>query len=337
MNMMRPSWQARKHSGHCVHLAVLAASRHVHDLTPSTSRRHGTTLLTATLVVAALGLQAITTATGGSAQPSPAADWELIVLGIAQDAGIPHLGCQQPLCASIRAGKRRAERVSSLGLRDRRSGRAYLFDATPDLPAQVHQLTGGRPPDGIFLTHAHIGHYTGLMYLGRESIGARGVPVYATSRMLDFLKGNGPWSQLVTLGNIAGRPLTYDEAVSIEGGVRVTAFRVPHRDEYSDTVGYRIEGPRRRAVFIPDIDRWEKWERSIRELAGTVDLVLLDGTFASPSEVNRNIEEIPHPMMSRTRELLKGTRARLVFIHINHTNAEIDAPDVAREGMTFEM
>jgi pyrroloquinoline quinone biosynthesis protein B len=271
------------------------------------------------------------------AQPATDGDWELIVLGIAQDAGIPHLGCQQALCEAIRAGTRRAERVSSLGLRDRRSGRAYLFDATPDLPAQVHQLTGGRPPDGIFLTHAHIGHYTGLMYLGRESIGARGVPVYATPRMLDFLTGSGPWSQLVTLGNIAGRRLAYDEAVALDGGARVTAFRVPHRDEYSDTVGYRIDGPRRSAMFIPDIDRWETWERSIRELADTVDVALLDGTFASPSEVNRNIEEIPHPMMSRTRELLRGTRARLVFIHINHTNAEIDAPDAAREGQTFEM
>jgi pyrroloquinoline quinone biosynthesis protein B len=270
-------------------------------------------------------------------QSAGAVDWELRILGIAQDAGIPHLGCEQPLCASIRAGKRRAERVSSLGVRDRRSGRAYLFDATPDLPAQVHQLTGGRAPDGVFLTHAHIGHYTGLMYFGRESTGARGVPVYATSRLLDFLKTNGPWSQLVSLGNIEPRPVAYDQAVALDGGLRVTAFRVPHRDEYSDTVGFRIDGPRRSALFIPDIDRWEKWDRSIRDLADTVDLALLDGTFASPAEVKRNIDEIPHPMMSRTRELLRGTRARLVFIHLNHTNAELDAADVAREGQTFEM
>ena len=275
----------------------------------------------------------------GAAQPSrlSTADWELVVLGVAQDAGIPHLNCQQPLCASIRAGKRRAERVASLGLRDRVSGRAYLFDATPDFGAQVHALTGGRPPDGIFLTHAHIGHYTGLMYLGRESIGAREVPVHATPRMLDFLTRNGPWSQLVSLGNIVTRPLDYDAPLTLAGDVRVTAFRVPHRDEFSDTVGYVIQGPRTRALFIPDIDRWEKWDRDIRALAGSADYAFLDGTFASPTEINRPIEEIPHPMMSRTRELLRGTRAALWFIHINHTNAEIDAPDVVREGMTFEM
>jgi pyrroloquinoline quinone biosynthesis protein B len=268
---------------------------------------------------------------------TPSANWELVVLGIAQDAGIPHLNCQQALCAGIRAGQRRAEKVSSLGLIDRVGGRAYLFDATPDFTAQVHELTGGRPPDGIFLTHAHIGHYTGLMYLGRESIGARAVPVYASARMLEFLHGNGPWSQLTALGNIERRPIEFDRPLTLEGGILVTAFRVPHRDEFSDTVGYRIEGPRQSALFIPDIDRWEKWDRSIREIAGTVDLAFLDGTFGSPTEVNRNIEEIPHPMMSRTRELLKGTRAKLWFIHINHTNAEIDAPDVVREGLAFQM
>jgi pyrroloquinoline quinone biosynthesis protein B len=266
----------------------------------------------------------------------PAASWELIVLGIAQDAGIPHLNCQQGTCAAIRAGKRRAEKVTSLGLVDRASGRAYLFEATPDFVAQVHALTGGRPPDGVFLTHAHIGHYTGLMYLGRESIGAKAVPVFATHRMLEYLERNGPWSQLIALGNIERRPLHPDVPLALDG-VRVTAFRVPHRDEFSDTVGYRIDGPRRSAIFIPDIDRWEKWDRSIRELADAVDLALLDGTFASPSEVNRNIDEIPHPMMSRTRELLRGTRAQLWFIHINHTNAEIDAPDVVREGQIFAL
>ena len=272
-----------------------------------------------------------------SSQLAPAANWELVVLGIAQDAGIPQLNCQQPLCVSIRAGKRRAEKVSSLGLVDRTSGRAFMFDATPDFNTQVHALTGGRPPDGIFLTHAHIGHYTGLMYLGRESINARAVPVYATDKMLEFLDTNGPWSQLVALGNIERRAVEFDRPIAVADSVRVTAFRVPHRDEFSDTVGYRIDGPRRSAIFIPDIDRWEKWDRSIHDLANTVDLAFVDGTFASPTEVNRNIEEIPHPMMGRTRELLKGTKAKLWFIHINHTNAELEATDVVHEGMTFEM
>jgi pyrroloquinoline quinone biosynthesis protein B len=279
----------------------------------------------------------IGTMSGTSGTFQGGSNWELRVLGIAQDAGIPHLNCQQGVCALIRAGGRRAEKVTSLGLLDRTTGRAYLFEASPDFVSQVHALTGGRPPDGIFLTHAHIGHYTGLMYLGRESIGARAVPVYATDRMLEYLDTNGPWSQLVALGNIERRPIEHDRALVLPGGIRVTAFRVPHRDEYSDTVGYRIDGPRRSAIFIPDIDRWEKWDRSIRELADSVDVALLDGTFAAATEVNRNIDEIPHPMMSRTRELLRGVRAHVWFIHINHTNAELDRADVAREGQAFEM
>ena len=169
------------------------------------------------------------------ATQTPSSNWQVVVLGIAQDAGIPHLSCQQTLCASIRAGQRRAEKVSSLGLIDRAAGRAYVFDATPDFNAQVHALTGGKPPEGVFLTHAHIGHYTGLMYLGRESIGARAVPVYGTDRMLEFLDTNGPWSQLIALGNIERRPLSTARAVTLPGGVQVTAFRVPHRDEFSDT------------------------------------------------------------------------------------------------------
>jgi pyrroloquinoline quinone biosynthesis protein B len=268
-----------------------------------------------------------------------APDWRLVVLGIAQDAGIPQLGCAKGRCAEIHAGRRPRERVTSLGLVDRASGKAFLVDATPDFVSQVHTLTGGRVPDAILLTHAHIGHYTGLMYLGRESVAARGVRVLASARMCRFLRENGPWRQLVSLGNVALQELVADRAQEIAEGLRVTALPVPHRDELSDTVGYLIEGPRRKALFIPDIDGWERWDRPIRELVDRVDVALLDGTFASADELGagRRIEEVPHPLMPRTRELLAGTRARLVFLHVNHTNAEIDAADVARDGLELEL
>jgi pyrroloquinoline quinone biosynthesis protein B len=285
------------------------------------------------LAVCALGLSAASV----SQAPEPG-DWKLIVLGVAQDAGIPHLQCTDGVCATVRAGKRHAEKVSSLGVVNRRTGQAVLFDATPDFSAQVHALTGGRLPDRIFLTHAHIGHYTGLMYLGREGVGAKEVPVAATERMAAYLRGNGPWSLLVSNRNIALQPIAPGRTVDVGDGLRVTAFLVPHRDELSDTVGYRIEGPRATALYVPDTDRWETWKTSIRDLADSADLAFLDGTFASPSEVRgRDISEIPHPMMSVTRKLLAGARARLWFIHINHTNAELDAQDVVREGMTFEL
>jgi pyrroloquinoline quinone biosynthesis protein B len=270
--------------------------------------------------------------------PSQPPGWELVVLGVAQDAGIPHLGCEQPLCQSIRNGKRRAERVASIGFVNRALQKAFLIDATPDFVSQVHDLTGGPVPDGILLTHAHIGHYTGLMYLGRESIDAKGVPVFGTDRMRAYLGANAPWSLLVSRKNIDLRPLPLDQPQEISPGVRVTAFAVPHRDEFTDTVGFLIEGPRKKALYIPDIDQWQKWERSIRELVDRVDLAFLDGTFASPGEIpGRSIEDIPHPMMSVTRNLLRGTKASVWFIHINHTNAQIDAPDVVKDRQRFPM
>ena len=291
-------------------------------------------LLVATLAWTAILAGGLLIASQESGQP----DWTLVVLGIAQDGGVPHLGCNEGACAAAREGKRRVEKVASMGVINRRTGQAYVFDATPDFPAQVHALTGGRTPDGIFVTHAHIGHYTGLMYLGRESIGARDVPVYGTARMAAYLRGNGPWSLLVQNGNISLRTLEPGRAVELAPGLRVTAFVVPHRDEFTDTVGYRIQGPRATALYVPDTDRWETWQTSIRELADSADLALLDGTFASPAEVKgRDISEIPHPMMSVTRDLLRGVRARVRFIHVNHTNPELDAPDVVREGWEFEL
>jgi len=278
-----------------------------------------------------------TPGTVGPQSPSLAdAGWEIVVLGIAQDAGIPHLRCDQALCRSIRAGERKPERVASLGVVNRALGRSYLFDATPDMVSQLATLNDARPPDGVFLTHAHIGHYTGLMFFGRESIDAARVPVYGTDRMRAFLSLNGPWSQLVSRNNIELRPLVPDRAIDLGDGLRVTAFVVPHRDEFTDTVGYLIEGPRRKALFIPDIDQWQKWSRSIRDLADTADLAFLDGTFASAAEIpGRSVADIPHPLMPATRELLRGTRAALWFIHINHTNADLAAPDVVRDGMRF--
>jgi pyrroloquinoline quinone biosynthesis protein B len=268
--------------------------------------------------------------------PQASGGWELVVLGIAQDAGIPQLGCDQELCRSIREGKRKPERVSSLGLVNRALGLSYLFDATPDVVSQLGTLNGGKPPSAVFLTHGHIGHYSGLMYFGRESIDAKAVPVYGTDRMSAFLKSNGPWSLLVSRANIDLRILTPDQPVSLADGIRVTAFAVPHRDEFTDTVGYVIEHGARRALFIPDIDQWSKWSRSIREMVDSVDLAFLDGTFASATELpGRSTADIPHPLIPVTREVLKGSRTAVWFIHLNHTNRELGARDVARDGQRF--
>ena len=278
-------------------------------------------------------------ALGGVGARTQASAWTLVVLGIAQDGGIPHLGCQEERCVRARDGRGPVEKVASLGLVNRVTGAAYMFDATPDFPAQVHALTGGAAPDGIFLTHAHIGHYTGLMYLGREVSAASAVPVYGTARMVDFLTANGPWSMLVEAAHVALRTLTPGRSIELAPDLRVTSFLVPHRDEFTDTVGYRIDGPRAAAVYIPDVDRWDLWDRDIRDVVAGVDLAFLDGSFASSDELpGRSIDQIPHPLIADTRARLHDSAAAVWFIHLNHTNAELDgAPDVAREGMEFDL
>jgi pyrroloquinoline quinone biosynthesis protein B len=291
------------------------------------------------LLAGCLGLLAACTSRPSeqSRKAESGSGWELVVLGIAQDAGIPQLGCDQELCRSIREGRRKPERVASLGLVNRKLGLSYLFDATPDMVSQLGTLNGGHAPTAIFLTHGHIGHYTGLMYLGRESMDAKSVPVYGTSRMTSFLSSNGPWSLLVLRKNISLHVMNPNEPILLADGIQVTALLVPHRDEFTDTVGYVIARQGRRGVlFIPDIDQWSKWWASIRELADTVDLAFLDGTFASADELpGRSIDDIPHPLIPATRALLKGTSAQVWFIHLNHTNRELGAADVVRDGQVF--
>jgi pyrroloquinoline quinone biosynthesis protein B len=259
---------------------------------------------------------------------SSSAKVRAVILGIAQDGGVPHIGCTQALCVAARKDPSRRQRVACLGLVDGKAGQRFLVDATPDLPSQIESLNEGRavadhrrPVDGILLTHAHVGHYSGLMYLGREALGAMGVPVYAAPRMARFLRENGPWSQLVSLGNIDLREIEPGRELALTPDLRVTPLRVPHRDELSETVGYRLQGPTRSLLYVPDIDKWERWERRVEDEARAVDVALLDGTFHDPGEVpGRSLADIPHPLVGETVSRLAALGGRVLFIHLNHTN-----------------
>ena len=104
----------------------------------------------------------------------------------------------------------------------------------------------------------------------------------------------------------------------------LVARAVPHRDELSDTVGFVVRGPRRSLLYVPDIDKWERWERSLEDEVAAVDVAFLDGTFAAADEVpGRSLSEIPHPLVSETIARLAAKPAlgrRVLFIHLNHTN-----------------
>ncbi len=267
-------------------------------------------------------------------------DVSLILLGTLQDAGAPQINCNKKCCQGLFEQADLVRRVSSLGLLDFNTQKKYLFDATPDISKQLHALKKASPiatssiVDGIFLTHAHIGHYTGLMYLGKEAVNATEVSVFAMPKMSSFISNNGPWSQLVTNRNIALQPLVANQPISLSPTLQVTPFLVPHRDEYSETVGYLIEGPHKKALFIPDIDKWNQWELNLATELKKVDYAFLDATFYSAKELgNRDMSQIPHPSVLETiqtlKDLSKEERAKVIFTHFNHTNPLLDSTSEA--------
>ncbi len=254
------------------------------------------------------------------------------ILGTAQDAGYPQINCNKNCCKAFYDGKESRKLVSSLGLIDETTTKKYMFDATPDIARQTRilrseHMDNGSVIDGVFLTHAHIGHYTGLMHFGREAMGGKQIPIYAMPKMKRFLKENGPWSQLIDIENIAVRQLTNDSTIVLNDNLKVTPFLVPHRDEFSETVGYKIEGENKSALFIPDINKWELWEKDIVEEVKKVDYAFLDATFFKAGEIPRPMSEVPHPFIVETVKLFekesKETKGKIIFIHFNHTNPAI--------------
>ena len=253
----------------------------------------------------------------------------LKVLGTIQDGGIPHMGCSKECCTNYFENKSIRIGVSSIGVSNFKYETNYIVDTTPDVNFQLQALIGNTNPSeklaGIFLTHAHMGHYAGLLNFGRESLNSNNIPVYLMPKFFDFISNNGPWDQLVSLNNIKLQRIFNNEKVILHNNLSFTPILVPHRDEYSETVGYIIEGNRKKALYIPDIDKWAKWNISITEMIKNVDYAFLDGTFFDEKEINnRDISEIPHPFIIESLELFNNLenidKAKVYFIHLNHTN-----------------
>jgi pyrroloquinoline quinone biosynthesis protein B len=258
----------------------------------------------------------------------------LVVLGTIQDAGSPHIACKKSCCKDLFDTPDPDRKVVSLGIIDHENQKTFLIEATPDISSQLKNLKrisgiDKELPDGIFLTHAHIGHYTGLMYLGKEAINASEVPVFVMPRMKIFLESNGPWSQLVDSRNIILEDVKHKKEARTNSAVSFAPILVPHRDEYSETVGYFLEGPSKKVLFVPDIDKWEKWDIPVTEALMEVDYAFIDATFYSGDEINtRDISEIPHPFIIESMDLLDSLptseKNKIHFIHFNHTNPVLD-------------
>jgi len=266
----------------------------------------------------------------------------IVVLGIAQDAGYPQIACQKVCCQRVYDNPTNKRLVSSIALVDPISNESWVFDATPDFTEQTKMLSkhleeDKQLPQGIFLTHGHIGHYPGLMYLGREALNAEKMPVYAMPRMYSYLTNNGPWSQLVDLNNIELKPIYKDSTIVLNKRISVTPILVPHRDEFTETVGYLIKNKTKQALFIPDIDKWSKWDRNIVNYIKEVDIALLDATFFRNGEINRDMNEVPHPFAEESMQLFENLsdkdKRKVYFIHFNHTNPLLIDGSDAQKGV----
>ena len=280
----------------------------------------------------------------------------LKVLGTIQDGGIPHMGCSKECCSNYFLSKKSRIGVSSLGVSNLKHNTNYIIDATPNINFQLIDLIGNADPskklNGIFLTHAHMGHYAGLLNFGRESLNSKNIPLYLMPKFYNFILNNGPWNQLVELNNIKLNKIYNREKVILHNNLSFTPIQVPHRDEYSETVGYVIEGVHKKVLYIPDIDKWAKWEVSIVEMIKSVDYAFLDGTFFDEKEINnRDISEIPHPFIIESLKLFKeldeSEKSKVYFIHLNHTNPVLNSEsseykkvisagfNIAKTGMEF--
>ncbi|GKV56690.1 coenzyme PQQ synthesis protein B [Sporosarcina sp. NCCP-2222] len=267
----------------------------------------------------------------------------LQVLGTAQDAGVPQPNCYCKNCTRAMEDPAWKRRAASLAVILPETRQWHLIDASPDFKEQLILLQRkfrleGHVMDSILLTHAHIGHYPGLMYLGKEAMSTSGVSVYTGRMMKRMLETHAPWRQLKDLGNILLQELEDGKPVRLAEHFTVTPVDVPHRNEFSETFGFWIQGPKKRVLYIPDIDSWDEWGLDVIDACRKADICLLDATFFSSDDLadsgrsDRDLRDIPHPFITdsiaRLKEIARETD--IYFTHFNHSNPVLDPGSEAR-------
>lgn len=270
----------------------------------------------------------------------PADGLYAVVLGIAQDAGLPHAGCRCPRCLAAQIDPAAAEYAAAMAIVDarRRPNSIWLIDATPDIKFQLNFLASPlgphplmpdrlRQPDGLFLTHGHMGHTAGLAQLGPEGMDVRDLPVYASDGLLKVLSATAMWRPL--LGNLRLKVLTAGVPVDLAPSLSITPLEVPHRDELgAGTFAFRVRGPDRALLYVPDIDDWGQWPLAREAIAG-VDVTLADASFYSIGELAGR-PPVAHPLVPDTVAFFADLPSQLILTHLNHTNRLLDPTSSAR-------
>jgi pyrroloquinoline quinone biosynthesis protein B len=166
-----------------------------------------------------------------------------------------------------------------------------------------------------------MGHTAGLAQLGPEGMAVKNLPVYASEGLIGVLQQSRLWRPLVA--NLQLNTLLPNEPLSLAPDLTLTPIPVPHRDELgAGTFAFKIEGPARSLLYLPDIDKWELWPEARETLSG-VDVVLADASFYSTAEVGGRSIAV-HPMVPDTLAFFADLPCRLVLTHLNHTNPALD-------------
>jgi len=256
----------------------------------------------------------------------------LVLLGTAQDGGVPHAGCSCPRCMAAHADHSLRRHPVACGIRGS-DGSLHLIEASRSLPDQMRlwaEATGAdgvARPDTVSLTHVHLGHIDGLGQFGDEVMGCSGLPLFASPSVIEELGSRGSLS-----------PFSPSEVASMERfqpsadcGFELEFVPVPHRDELADTHAIVIRGPIRSLLFLPDHDDWGQTlarhgANSVRQWLSVlgIDIALVDGSFWDSDELSgRDMSQIPHPTVTETIARLGervGEDPEIHFIHLNHSN-----------------
>ncbi|PZP64754.1 MAG: pyrroloquinoline quinone biosynthesis protein PqqB [Azospira oryzae] len=299
------------------------------------------------------------------------------VLGSAAGGGFPQWNCNCPNCRGVREGRLKAQRrtQSSIAV-EGDHGRWVLFNASPDILAQIAAFPGLWPKEGvrdtaitaIVLIDSQVDHTTGLLMLREGSP----LEVYCTERVQEDLTTANPIFHL--LAHYCGvrwhRVPIDGSAFEVAGASRLRFTAVPlkskappyspHRDDpcAGDNIGVRVEDrlSGKNLFYAPGLGELEPHLEPF--LAGA-DCLLVDGTFWTDDEMvrlgishkrARDIGHLPQAGPGGMIEVLdRHARGRKILIHINNTNpilneasperAELAAHgiEVAWDGMEIEL
>lgn len=257
--------------------------------------------------------------------------YEALVLGVAQDGSVPHMGCECKNCSNFSMpGKEQFAVSLALIQKDEKgAGKVWLIDCGPDVKAQWRMLARHLSEltswsiEGVFITHLHMGHYIGLHQFGKEACKQpNGLPIFASPSICNWLERTEPWRLGLSDGIFRCIPMSPLAPFILSDGLSITPILVPHRMELgTDTVCFSIQGPDKKILWLPDIDSWSGWDLDVRSVVEEHSISFLDACFWSAVELKRrDMGEIPHPLVVETMDKLEGLGHRVKLIHLNHTN-----------------